>query len=114
WTVLSRGRGDAPDFRAHWLDRDVASDEIGLRVGSRLDMMLEDSAAAHHRGTRVELVAPLDLIAEVRAERWQSGRTRGGRLLGAVTEVVYRAEDVHARQRAGGRPGAGRFAGEAA
>ena len=111
WTVLSRGRGDAPDFRAHWLDRDVASDEIGLRVGSRLDMMLEDSAAAHHRGTRVELVAPLDLIAEVRAERWQSGRTRGGRLLGAVTEVVYRAEDVLDRQRAEVRRVQERFAG---
>ena len=111
WTVLSRGRGEAPDFQAHWLDRDVSSDEISLRVGSRLDMMLEDTASTHHRGTRVELVAPLDLIAEVRAERWQSGRTRGGRLLGAVTEVVYRAEEVLDRQRAEVRRVQERFAG---
>src|SRR5699024_11754869 len=92
WMVLSRWRGDAPDFRARWLDRDVASDEIGLRVGSRLDMMLEDSAAAHHRGTRVELVAPLGPIAEGRAERGRRGRGRGGGRLGGVAEAGHRAE----------------------
>lgn len=92
WSVLSDGRGGPPDFTEHWMDRDVAGDEVSVRVGSRLDLMLADSRAAHHRSTRVELVTSLDLMAEAVAERWQNGRTRQGQPLGERAEVVYRDE----------------------
>ncbi|MBE2998350.1 hypothetical protein IDM40_06465 [Nocardiopsis sp. HNM0947] len=92
WSVLSDGRGGPPDFAEHWMDRDVPGEEISVRVGSRLDLLLADSRSAHHRSTRVELVTSLDLMAEAVAERWQNGRTLQGRPLGERAEVVYRDE----------------------
>lgn len=94
WAVLSRRSGGEPEFLERWVDRDVHRDEIAVRVGDRLDRVEADVRVQHHRALRVEVVASLSQMSELRVELWQNQEVSGREKLGTRAEMVYRAAEV--------------------
>ncbi|GAA1446616.1 hypothetical protein [Nocardiopsis tropica] len=113
WTVLREHGGDRPDFCDSGTRKGVTPDRIADSVGVLLGLVEVDHRREHHRGRmRVELVAELDLLRELEADRWQeAGGAAGAPPLGARAEVVYRAaelEDPSRRDYDAGRRALGR------
>ncbi|MEV6821763.1 hypothetical protein AB0M72_23740 [Nocardiopsis dassonvillei] len=93
WTVLSERRGRPPDFCGHGHTPHMEAERIGAHVGGLLTLLEVDHRTGYHEGVRVELVARLDLLRRLEAERWQEAG-EGDRRLGSRAQVVYRAEEL--------------------
>lgn len=103
WTVLSERRGQEPDFCFHGQAPRLAAENLADHVSGLLTLMEMDHRVGHHESVRVELVARMDLLRVLEADRWQAAGKDGHRL-GARAEVVYRAEELVDEARADTAP----------
>ncbi len=94
WAVLSQQSGEEPEFLEHWMDRDVTPDGVAVRMGDRLGQIEGDVRSRNHHALRVEVIASVAQMCDLRVELWQSQEALGRERLGTRAEMVYRATEV--------------------